>query len=167
MGWWDAAAGWCCAPTGGFCFLDKGPLWGFKQIEIPLEQVSSVAHRTGLVYGQLKILGTGIGETVVKRMGKDAALGFARAVQASRREHLANDQREKAGREPRWSRRVHTVGPVGWTAGFWTRGRKITAGLIAVIAVIRSVSGGGSETGRAAASQTAQHAGADPTGARG
>lgn len=31
--------------------------------------------------------------------------------------------------------------------GFWTRGRKITAGLIALIAVIRSVSGGSSETG--------------------
>lgn len=75
-------------------FLNKGPLWGLEQIEIPLEQVSSVAHRTGLMYGQVKIQGAGAGETVVKRVGKDAAPGFARAVQTSRSEHLANSNRK-------------------------------------------------------------------------
>ena len=70
-------------------FLDKGPVWGLREIEFPLEQVSSAAYRTGLVYGQVKILATEAGETVVKRMGKDASPGLARAVQTSRREREA------------------------------------------------------------------------------
>ena len=125
-------------------FLNKGPLWGLKQIEIPLEQVSSVAHRTGLMYGQVKIQGAG--ETVVKRIRKDAAPGFARAVQTSRSEQLANRQQERPAVVPRWGarrpspasaapsqaarqassdrrrgRRAHQPGPVGWPRVLDTR----------------------------------------------
>jgi hypothetical protein len=40
-------------------FLDKGMLFGLKQFELPLRQISSITHNTGLMYGVITIATSG------------------------------------------------------------------------------------------------------------
>ena len=51
-------------------FLDKGLVYGLQQIEIPLEQVSSVSHNTGMMFGTVEILGAGLSGMKVKQIEK-------------------------------------------------------------------------------------------------
>ena len=68
-------------------FVDKGLVTGFKQMEIPLEMISSVSHRVGPLTGSVEILGAGLTGMAVKNIVKENVVAFARAVQAARREH--------------------------------------------------------------------------------
>jgi len=36
-------------------FLDKGMIYGLKQTEMPLAQITSVSHATGLMFGEIEI----------------------------------------------------------------------------------------------------------------
>lgn len=36
-------------------FLDKGMIYGLKQMELPLSHISSVSHKTGLVFGKIEV----------------------------------------------------------------------------------------------------------------
>ena len=36
-------------------FLDKGMIYGLKQMEMPLAQITSVSHKTGLMFGEIEI----------------------------------------------------------------------------------------------------------------
>ena len=69
-------------------FLDKGLIYGIRQIEIPLEQISSVMHDTGMMFGTVTILGAGLSGMKVKQVDKKSVPKFARAVQEARREYL-------------------------------------------------------------------------------
>ncbi|MFC1807880.1 PH domain-containing protein [Candidatus Omnitrophota bacterium] len=36
-------------------FLDKGMIYGLKQVELPLYQISGIAHKTGIAFGKIEI----------------------------------------------------------------------------------------------------------------
>lgn len=36
-------------------FLDKGLIYGLKQMEMPISQISAVSHKTGIMFGKLEI----------------------------------------------------------------------------------------------------------------
>lgn len=36
-------------------FLDKGMLFGLKQMELPLEHISAIGHKTGMVLGEITV----------------------------------------------------------------------------------------------------------------
>lgn len=36
-------------------FLDKGMVFGLKQVELPLAHISAVAHKTGLMFGKIEV----------------------------------------------------------------------------------------------------------------
>jgi len=50
-------------------FLDKGMVYGLKQVELPLRQISTISHKTGLLYGELHIA-TGSGKSIVQKIPK-------------------------------------------------------------------------------------------------
>jgi hypothetical protein len=62
-------------------FLDKGLLYGLKQVDLPLHQISSLAHKTGLVFGELHIATSG-GFCVVENIPKGDAAKVAAIVSA-------------------------------------------------------------------------------------
>ena len=66
-------------------FLDKGLIYGLKQMEIPLDGISSVSQRMGLVLGSIQILGAGLSGMKVNNIPKDDVAKFAKAVQTARR----------------------------------------------------------------------------------
>lgn len=67
-------------------FVDKGLVFGLRQMEIPLEAITSVSHRTKMVLGWFEILGAGLSGMKVDNVDKDTVVKFARAVQEARRE---------------------------------------------------------------------------------
>jgi len=36
-------------------FLDKGMIYGLKQVELPLSHISAVSHNTGLMFGKIEV----------------------------------------------------------------------------------------------------------------
>ena len=50
-------------------FLDKGMLFGLKQVDLPFHQISSISHKTGLVFGELHIA-TSSGKCLIKNIPK-------------------------------------------------------------------------------------------------
>ncbi len=36
-------------------FLDKGMVYGLKQMELPITQISAVSHRTGMLFGKIEV----------------------------------------------------------------------------------------------------------------
>ncbi len=40
-------------------FLDKGMLYGLKQVEIPIKQISGITHHVGLVLGKIEVASSG------------------------------------------------------------------------------------------------------------
>jgi len=41
--------------TRRLLFLDKGMIYGLKQMEMPLAQITSVSHKTGLMFGEIEV----------------------------------------------------------------------------------------------------------------
>jgi hypothetical protein len=56
-------------------FLDKGLIYGLKQIEIPLNKVNSIQHETGLFLGEISIL-DGSGKTSIRNIPKRTVTHF-------------------------------------------------------------------------------------------
>lgn len=50
-------------------FLDKGMIFGLKQIEYPYEKISTIAHKTGLMFGEITI-GTSSGDVKIETISK-------------------------------------------------------------------------------------------------
>lgn len=50
-------------------FLDKGMIYGLKQVDIHFDQVSAVAHKTGLLLGEIMVT-TGGGLVKVEKISK-------------------------------------------------------------------------------------------------
>lgn len=40
-------------------FLDKGMLYGLKQFEMPLDQISAITYKTGLIFGEITVSSSG------------------------------------------------------------------------------------------------------------
>lgn len=51
-------------------FLDKGMIYGLKQVEIPIEKINSVSHKKGLMFGAITIH-HGSDHMEVKQINKD------------------------------------------------------------------------------------------------
>lgn len=54
-------------------FLDKGMIYGLKQMEMPLDQISTISHKTGLMFGELQISTSGGTKKVEQIDKKDVA----------------------------------------------------------------------------------------------
>lgn len=50
-------------------FLDKGMIYGLKQIEYPYEKISTIAHKTGLMFGEI-VIGTSSGDVKIETISK-------------------------------------------------------------------------------------------------
>lgn len=54
-------------------FLDKGMIFGLKQMELPMRQISAVAHSTGLVLGKLTVSTSGGAKEISQIDKRDVA----------------------------------------------------------------------------------------------
>ena len=70
-------------------FLDKDIIVGMKQIDIPLEAISSVTYRTGVIYGSISILGSGLSGMTGRMIAKRDVPPLAKAIQTARRDYQA------------------------------------------------------------------------------
>ncbi len=68
-------------------FLDKGLIYGLRQNEIPLDAISQVSHKTGMLLGSVEVVGAGLSGMLIKNIDKHEVVGFARSLQAARRKH--------------------------------------------------------------------------------
>lgn len=57
-------------------FLDKGLLYGLKQIEMPLSEIQTIQHKTGIVFGELLITTAG-GAKKIEKLWKKGTERFA------------------------------------------------------------------------------------------
>ncbi len=69
-------------------FLDKGMLYGLKQKEIPLDSISSVTHKTGIMLGSIEVLGSGHSGMKIKQIEKKCTASLAKSIMVARRELL-------------------------------------------------------------------------------
>lgn len=60
-------------------FLDKGMVYGLRQDDLPLHQISSVSHKTGVIFGELHIASSG-GHCIVENIPKDETLKVAAII---------------------------------------------------------------------------------------
>jgi len=60
-------------------FLDKGMVYGLKQIEIPIRQISAISHKTGLVQGTIEI-SSSAGNKVITNILKKDVVKVARII---------------------------------------------------------------------------------------
>ena len=67
-------------------FIDKGLIYGLKQVDIPMDTISSVVQKTGMIFGSIEILGAGLSGMKVENILKSHVGKFAKAVQAARLE---------------------------------------------------------------------------------
>ena len=67
-------------------FIDKGLIFGLRQVDIPMDSISSVVQKTGMMFGSVEILGAGLSGMKVTNILKSHVGKFAKAVQAARRE---------------------------------------------------------------------------------
>ena len=69
-------------------FLDKGMIFGLKQKEIPLDSISAVTHKTGIIFGAVEITAAGLSGMYIGQIEKKSVAKFAKSVLAARRELL-------------------------------------------------------------------------------
>jgi hypothetical protein len=60
-------------------FLDKGMIYGLKQMETPIEKINSIGHNEGLLMGEISIW-DGASKMEIKNIAKATVLPFAKAV---------------------------------------------------------------------------------------
>ena len=60
-------------------FLDKGLIYGLKQMELPLHQISAISHETGLVFGEVHVSTAG-GTKKINRVPKKDVLKIAQIM---------------------------------------------------------------------------------------
>ena len=71
-------------------FLDK-VIGGVNQLDIPLDMISSVSQKTGMVFDAIDILGAGLSGMKVEKIVKEEVPKLANAIQQARREHTSRD----------------------------------------------------------------------------
>ena len=71
-------------------FLDK-VIGGVNQLDIPLDMISSVSQKTGMVFGAIDVLGAGLSGMKVEKIAKEEVPKLANAIQQARREHTNRD----------------------------------------------------------------------------
>lgn len=66
-------------------FLDKGLIYGLKQLETPLEKINSIQQKTGIVFGEIGIW-DGSSKMQIKNVMKKTVRPFVEAVNRAREE---------------------------------------------------------------------------------
>lgn len=74
-------------------FLDKGMIYGLKQVEIPLDKINSISQKTGIIFGQIHIWHGG-NEMQIKNCMKKTVKPFVDAV------NMASDAQKHSGNAP-------------------------------------------------------------------
>ncbi|OAM29049.1 MULTISPECIES: PH domain-containing protein [Eikenella] len=69
-------------------FLDKGMIFGLKQVEIPLEKINSISYKKGLLLGEIDIW-DGASRMGITGVTKQTLVPFVNAVNKAK-EELAN-----------------------------------------------------------------------------
>ncbi|OED08128.1 PH domain-containing protein [Burkholderia sp. A2] len=67
-------------------FLDKGLIYGLKQVSINLDKVNSVSGTTGIMFGEIRIE-DGASERIVKNVWKKTVVPFTNKVRDAIREY--------------------------------------------------------------------------------
>jgi hypothetical protein len=60
-------------------FLDKGMIYGLKQIEIPIRQISAISHKIGLFMGIIEISSSG-GKKIIENIRKRDVAQVAKII---------------------------------------------------------------------------------------
>ena len=60
-------------------FLDKGMIYGMKQMEMPLKHISAISHKTGLMFGEISVQTSGGTHKISKVFKKNVSL-IARTI---------------------------------------------------------------------------------------
>lgn len=60
-------------------FLDKGMVFGLKQVEIPIEKINSISYKKGLLLGEI-IIYHGAAQMTIKNIQKEAVKPLADAI---------------------------------------------------------------------------------------
>ncbi len=60
-------------------FLDKGMIYGLKQVDTPLEKINSIEHKTGLFFGEISIW-DGSSSTTIKSISKATVKPFVNKI---------------------------------------------------------------------------------------
>lgn len=71
-GMMDANTWLCVVTEQRILLLDKGMIFGLKQIEFPIKQIKSISHKSGLLMGELLIDTAGQIKKLDNMMKKDA-----------------------------------------------------------------------------------------------
>lgn len=79
-------------------FLDKGMLFGVKQVDVNLKDVVSVGGKTGLLLGSITISTSGQNYTI-KDVAKASVIPFTNLVNATRNNLSANQENPIAGKD--------------------------------------------------------------------
>ncbi|MDO5089435.1 MAG: PH domain-containing protein [Leptotrichiaceae bacterium] len=66
-------------------FLDKGILFGLKQIEIPLNKINSIGQKKGLLFGEIEIW-DGASKMKITHISKETLIPFVNAVNKAKEE---------------------------------------------------------------------------------
>ena len=66
-------------------FLDKGMIFGLNQVEIPLSKINSIAHKKGLILGDIEIW-DGASKMKITNVSKNTLVPFVNAVNKAREE---------------------------------------------------------------------------------
>jgi hypothetical protein len=77
-------------------FLDKGMLYGLKQVDIPLEKVNSISYSTGLVLGKIEVW-DGASKMVIENVSKATVNVFVDVVNKAREELNSNKNNSTNG----------------------------------------------------------------------
>ncbi len=67
-------------------FLDKGLIYGLKQVSVNLDKINSVSGRTGLMFGEIRIE-DGASERLIKNVWKKTVVPFTNKVRDAMHAH--------------------------------------------------------------------------------
>lgn len=68
------------ATTHRVLFLDKGLLYGLRQLDLPLDRIDGIAHKTGLMFGEIAVATGGANWKVENVVPKQVVAHFAEVV---------------------------------------------------------------------------------------
>jgi hypothetical protein len=60
-------------------FIDKGLIYGLNQMELPLSQIRSISHKTGIIFGKIEV-STGGGTKIIDNIEKSDVKKIAQII---------------------------------------------------------------------------------------
>lgn len=82
-GLWDGKTWLIVSTDKRVIFLDKGMIFGLKQIEIPLNKINSIGQKRGLILGEIEIW-DGASKMKITHISKETLDPFVKAVNGAK-----------------------------------------------------------------------------------